>query len=315
MQLKFVITGAHGDIAFSLAKIIKNNFKNSIIIGIDIQKNGSGELIFDKIYKFPKPNNKNYKKKIEKLIKRINLLIPTTDAEIKFFHNYYKFFKKKILINNQNILNIFSSKLRTQNFLIKNFDNFSLKYCISLSDYFKNKKSIELPFFLKKNIGSGNQNYRSVNNQRDLQILDHLNKEEWIIEELLMKKNNEYTCSIIKLKKLKKIIIFKRKLHKLGHTMYAEIFKNRLIEEKLLKIADKINLYGSINIQFILQNRTIKIFDINPRFSSTVRMRDMVGFQDCVWWIKEKLCIDNNIPIKILKNKKIIKYFEEKIIN
>ena len=82
-----------------------------------------------------------------------------------------------------------------------------------------------------------------------------------------------------------------------------------------MKIADEINLYGSINIQFILQNRTIKIFDINPRFSSTVRMRDMVGFQDCVWWIKDKLCIDNNIPIKILKNKKIIKYFEEKIIN
>ena len=70
-----------------------------------------------------------------------------------------------------------------------------------------------------------------MSNQRDLQILDHLNKEDWVIEELLTQKNNEYTCSIIKLKKLKKIIIFKRKLHKLGHTMYAEIFKNSLLKK------------------------------------------------------------------------------------
>lgn len=314
MQIKFVITGAHGDIAFSLAKIIKNNFKNTMLIGTDIQRNGCGELIFDKIHQFPRPDNKNYKKKIKYLIRKTDLLIPTTEAEIKFFQKNLHSYKKKILINNKNILNIFSSKISTQKFL-KKINSFSLKYCLSLSDYFKTKQNIKLPFFLKKNIGSGNQNYKSIKNKKDLKILDFLNKKEWVIEELLKNKENEYTCSIIKLKKLRKIIIFKRKLHKLGHTMYAETFKNNYIEGQLLKIADKINLHGSINIQFIIQNKKIKIFDINPRFSSTVGIRDMIGFQDCLWWIKEKLNLDNNASIKILKNKKIIKYFEEKIIN
>ena len=44
-------------------------------------------------------------------------------------------------------------------------------------------------------------------------------------------------------------------------------------------------------------------------------MRDILGFQDCVWWIKDKLNLKNNKKIVILKNKKIGKDFEEKLIN
>lgn len=81
-----------------------------------------------------------------------------------------------------------------------------------------------------------------------------------------------------------------------------------------MDIADKLNLNGSINIQFKIHNSQIKIFDINPRLSSTVKMRDMIGFQDCLWWIKDKLNIKNNLPVKIKKAKFLIKFFQEKII-
>ena len=70
-----------------------------------------------------------------------------------------------------------------------------------------------------------------------------------------------------------------------------------------------------INIQFKIQNNQIKIFDINPRLSSTIKMRDLLGFKDCLWWINEKLKIPNKKLIKIKKNKTIVKYFQEKIIN
>ena len=44
-------------------------------------------------------------------------------------------------------------------------------------------------------------------------------------------------------------------------------------------------------------------------------MRDLIGFQDCLWWIKEKLKIPNKTLIRIKKNKSIVKFFQEKIIN
>ena len=313
MQLKFLITGCHGDLAFSIASIIRKNFNNVILIGTDIESNGAGNLIFDKIYNIPKVNSYKYLGIISKISKSMDLIIPSTEKEIIFFSKNKKKFRNKILINNEKIINLFSSKLKTQKYLKKNFKDFSLKFSMTLVDYYNSKK-IVTPFFLKKKSGSGNVNYKIINNKTDIRNLRFYKKNDWVIEELLDQKSDEYTCAIIKLKKIKKILIFKRKLHKLGHTMFAEIYQNLEMEKKLLDIADKLNLNGSINIQFKIHNSQIKIFDINPRLSSTVKMRDMIGFQDCLWWIKDKLNIKNNLPVKIKKAKFLIKFFQEKII-
>lgn len=313
MQLKFLITGCHGDLAFSVAKIIKKNFRDSKLIGTDIEINGIGNLIFDKIYKVPHASSKKYYEVISKISKSINLIIPSTEKEIFFFSKNKEKFQTKILVNDKKILDIFSNKLKTQKFLKKNFNHFSLNLSSQLSEININK--ISLPFFLKKKSGSGNQNYKVIKNKFDLSELGLYKKKDWVIEEYLNKSSDEYTCSIIRIKNLKKIIIFKRKLHKLGHTIFAKQFENKKIERELLLIAEKINLYGVINIQFKIQNKQIKIFDINPRLSSTIKMRDLLGFKDCLWWINEKLKIPNKKLIKIKKNKTIVKYFQEKIIN
>ncbi len=313
MQLKFLLTGCHGDLAFSIAKIIKKNFTKSILIGTDIERNGIGNIIFDKVYQVPRVENKEYFEIISKISKSIDLIIPSTEKEIIFFSKNKKKFKNKILINDEKIIDLFSDKIKTQKFLRINFRCLSLKYSAKLSDYYK--KKISPPFFLKKKVGSGNQNYRIIKNRSDLKELNLYKKQDWVVEELLDQNTEEYTCSIIRLNHIERIIIFKRRLHKLGHSMFVETFNDAMIEKSLLQIAKKINLNGVINLQYKIHNRKIKIFDINPRLSSTVKMRDLIGFQDCLWWIKEKLKIPNKTLIRIKKNKSIVKFFQEKIIN
>lgn len=315
MQIKILITGANGDLACSIAKIIKNEFPNSRILGTDINKNGIGEEIFDHIYRTTSPNQKKYGPFIKKISKQIDLIIPTTETEINFFTKNINKFKVKILVNKKNIINLFNEKQKTQIFLKRNFKKLSLDYCFFLKDFNKNLKIIKFPSFLKKNIGSGNQNYQIIDSAKIIKNFKILNGKDWVIEHYLNKNYPEYTATIIRLEKFEKICIFRRRLHKLGHTMYAETFRNIKIENQLIEIAKKINLNGCINIQFKIINNKIKIFDINPRLSSTVRMRDIIGFQDCIWWIKNTLNINFSKNIKILKNKKIIKSFEEKIIN
>ena len=96
--------------------------------------------------------------------------------------------------------------------------------------------------------------------------------------------------------------------------MFAQTYKNSKIEKKLLKVANHLNLNGVINIQFKIKSNQVKIFDINPRVSSTVKMRDLIGFKDCLWWIQDKLKIKKNLNFKLSKNKTIIKFFDEKVI-
>ena len=93
---------------------------------------------------------------------------------------------------------------------------------------------------MKKKSGSGNQNYKIIKNKKDIKNLKKYKKNNWVVEELLDPNLEEYTCAIIKLKEFKKIIIFKRKLHKMGHTMFIENFHDIEIEKKLFKIDDKI---------------------------------------------------------------------------
>ena len=109
--MKFLITGANGDIAISISRILRKHFKNSIIDGTDLENIGPGEIYYNNIFKVKKPNDKNYFQEIKKLSKPYRIIIPTTENEIMFFSkNREKFKNKIILINSKFIINTFSSK-------------------------------------------------------------------------------------------------------------------------------------------------------------------------------------------------------------
>ena len=65
--------------------------------------------------------------------------------------------------------------------------------------------------------------------------------------------------------------------------------ENESISSLLQTIALKLNLIGSINIQLKLSDRGPCVFEINPRFSSTVRFRHLMGFEDVIWSIQDKI--------------------------
>lgn len=307
--MKFLITGAHGDIAQSISKIIKSTYKKAIINGTDLIESGPGEFLFNKIYKIGLPNKGNYLNRIKRISKNYQIIIPATENEIIFFSNHLKKFKKNsVLINSKEIVSIFSDKLKTYNFLKKN--NFSTPtFCLKLN---KIKQFVD-PFFLKKNFGHGNKNYNVINSQKEFKQLKKLKKNEWIGQEFLNHEYKEYTCAVTQLGNFKDVIILNRRLNK-GYTYFAEVVHDSMLKNVLLNLAKIINLKGSINVQLKINKKRYAIFEINPRLSSTVMMRHKLGFKDCVWWIdynlKNKL---PNLNYKI-KNKKILKSFEEKFL-
>jgi carbamoyl-phosphate synthase large subunit len=301
--MKILITGAHGDIACSVAKIIKSEFNKFEIYGTDSENEGPGDYLFKKIYKIPNSHNEYFLKTIKKIYKKFNLIIPCTEPEINYItkKKLYKTFP--ILINKPEIILKFNSKIKTLEFLKFHFKILS-------SNFFYKKKDIRFPFFLKKNIGYGNKGYSLIKNSSQLK---NKNK-NWVGQEYLGGKNNEFTCAIVKLKNFERILILNRKLHKTGYTYFAKVVKNKKLENILINFARKINLHGSINIQLKIIKNQFKVFDINPRLSSTVMMRNIIGFKDCVWWIKDFLQINFSKKVKIKKNISIFKDFREKII-
>ena len=64
---------------------------------------------------------------------------------------------------------------------------------------------------------------------------------------------------------------------------------NSEIEELLHAIALHLDLQGSINVQLRLRAGIPYVFEINPRFSSTVRFRYKLGFSDVIWSMQDSL--------------------------
>jgi carbamoyl-phosphate synthase large subunit len=309
MKKKILITGAQGDIAQSICRIILKNYKNKIIInGSDIVGSGPSDYIFNKIIYSPRPNTKQYKLFIKKVAKIYDLIIPTTEDEIKFFSYNDKIANGvPLLINKSHIAKIFLNKISTHNFLHLN-KIFHPKFSIPLNLIKKYKD----PFFLKKIYGHGSKNYKLINTAYKFKKLKMLKKDQWMAQEFYDNKFDEYTCCVIKLDNFISSIVLKRKLNK-GMTYFAEVIQNRKIEKALRKIAEISKLEGSLNVQLKIFNNKISIFEINPRLSSTVMMRHMLGFKDCIWWIDYFL--NKKIPIKPkIKNRKILKILEEKFI-
>ena len=307
--MNFLITGANGDIAISICRIIKKEFKKSVIEGTDIRTDGPGEFQFKKIHKIISPRNKNYLNEILKISKKSKVIIPTTEEEIIFFSKNQKKFKNKfVLVNSHKIIKIFSSKYKTYNFLNKNKFGVPL-FCERLN----NVKKFNKTFFLKKDFGHGNKNYKVVRSPEQFKKIKMSDKQNWIVQEYLDENYKEYTCALVKLGNYENTIILNRKLDK-GYTYFAEVIKDSYLKKILLNLAKKINLNGSINVQIKINQHRYAIFEINPRLSSTVMMRDKMGFKDLVWWINHLVYKKNPTSIQNIKKYKMIKFSDEKFI-
>ena len=74
-----------------------------------------------------------------------------------------------------------------------------------------------------------------------------------------------------------------------GLTGWARVVDDPGVHELCVRTAKILDLRGSMNVQLRITEQGPRIFEINPRFSSTVLMRHEIGFQDVLWTIEEWL--------------------------
>ena len=70
-----------------------------------------------------------------------------------------------------------------------------------------------------------------------------------------------------------------------------------------------------MNIQLRMKDGIPFIFEINPRFSSTVYIRSIIGFPDLEDWIRHKTGLKRNLLYTQREGSEVCRYFDYKIIN
>ncbi len=279
--MNILVSGIASDIGFGVGKILKDWGIFDELHGIDVDENHIGNLLFDFCDEAPLANNVGYLDWVETYItlNNISLFIPTSEAEIGLISraNIKNIGQAKLLINSPNIILTALDKFETLRFLDSKLLAVPKHGLVGKTD----PKSY--PIIIKPRYGQGSKNVILISNKDEYPS----SKEDFVWQSKLEPDDEEYTCTIyISSSGLSRNLIIKRKLVG-GLTGKGEVIENPKIENYIISIANVLGLNGVINVQ--LRNTKIGplLFEINPRLSSTLVFRDLMGFQDLRWWVSE----------------------------
>ncbi len=290
--MKILVSGIGGDIGFGVGKVLKNMPTVNSIHGIDIHSNHPGISIFNKCDVAPSCENPTYVSWLQDYINlnQIDLFIPTSEPEINFLSdkNINKISRANILISNFFMVKTCLDKHKCLSFLRSS--NISVPDHGIVGQHVPNS----FPIIIKPNRGAGSLNIRKINTVNEYNAFNTPVSSELVWQKYLYPDDQEYTCALFKTDRTSlKSIIFKRELSH-GFTSKGEIIEDSVIDEYIKRIAEIFKLDGVMNIQLRMTEQGPMLFEINPRLSSTLVFRDILGFSDLQWWIFSQL--DQKIP-------------------
>lgn len=209
--------------------------------------------------------------------KKIQIIVPGIDEELLKMH--------EIFLHNKNITLFTPSKSFISNMLDKFLCMKTLhKINIPVPETTKLENMVNsdnFPVILKPRFGRGSRGIHIIRQKKELELykkLKNLNNENYICQSY--EDGQEYTVQILNRKNSKKQIILPLKVfYKKGVTLTAEIDFDDEIIKLCRKLASAFEEKFVYNIQLIKSRKdnTIKIFEINPRFSTTSCMLTSVG--------------------------------------
>ena len=209
------------------------------------------------------------------------LFIPSSEAEISVLASsgFDTLSSAKVLINEDFVVQTSLDKYETLTFLK------SQGIDVPSNGLVGETKPLKYPVIVKPRFGKGSKGLKIVKNYSEFIACS----DGYVWQELLDLDREEYTCAIYVSKEGEhRNLIMKRKLIG-GLTGKGEVVYDEQIRDYITSIANVLQLTGVINIQLRKTERGPLLFEINPRLSSTLVFRDIMGFCDLRWWVSDAL--------------------------
>jgi carbamoyl-phosphate synthase large subunit len=280
---RILITGIGGDIAQGVATILRENRPEIQLFGVDVHAQHGGHLFVDHISLIPSASASDYLDMLKKMVieHNIDAVILMSEPELNVSFPFLELASGvKWITAGAKVVDAGLDKFKTIEALI------DIRVPVPWTTLVGSGYPIAYPCILKNRTGSGSRAVFVVKNSVDA---DYLVKRypDAIFQELLEPDNREVTCAVYRRKdgEVSTLLMLRRLTG--GFTGWAKVIKHDAATEMCEKIAKGLDLQGSMNIQMRLTEKGPRVFEINPRFSSTVLMRHRLGFSDVLWAIDE----------------------------
>lgn len=283
MSKVILITGIGGDISQGVATILRENRPDLRLIGVDAHSQHGGHLFVNHYQPVPKASDPGYLDAIEGVVRKhaVDIVIPMSEPELAAARPFSAFTPGvKWIAAGDRVVGVGLDKLGT----MKALDGLGLP--VPWTQPVSDGRPKAYPCILKNRSGSGSRSVFIVNNDEDA---DYLAKRHpgAIFQELLGSVDREVTCAVYRRSdgEVASLLMLRRLTG--GFTGWAKVIRDEHTSRMCEDIAHGLNLRGSMNVQLRLTEKGPRVFEINPRFSSTVLMRHRLGYTDVLWALDE----------------------------
>lgn len=276
--MRILVTGANGDIAEAIGRILKTSFPQAVVDGADCQGAFPGSLLFDSMHPLPAVSSPEFLESFRSLASCYDRVIPVPEPELVALAGQEDAWRAPLplVMNAPWVISTFCDKLQTARWL-EQHGAYGAR-TMRLQDVGVD----DLPIVAKPRTGWGSNGVEIVRSPERLAAVWAEASGDWIAQEFLDAPQQEHTCAIAKDGGVVNIVTMRRTMQG-GLTKQATIVEDSKIGRMLRTIADNLPDRAFINVQLRLFRGAPRIFEINPRFSSTVMMRHLAGFRDLVW--------------------------------
>jgi carbamoyl-phosphate synthase large subunit len=277
----FLVTGANGDIGEAIGRILHERYPGSRVLGADSSGAWPGAAIFQDVYDLPRASEDSYIRALSDLAARIGatVIIPTSVPELlRLAECQGDLASLPLLMNSAALIKLFSDKLETARWLVARDLPTPLTMPLALA------APSQLPLIVKPRSGWGSRDIEIVRTERRLALVKDERRDDAIAQPLVGSDDAEFTCAMFRHSDTARWLTMRRTLAG-GTTQSIRVEGRADIDAVLSKIAAQVPFHV-LNVQMRLTDKGPTIIEINPRFSGTVMMRHLVGFEDVVWSVE-----------------------------
>ncbi len=283
---KVLVTGCGGDIAQAIGRTLRELPGYGPALGADVHEDHAGAFVFERVFVLPTVRDAGYLAALRALLAREKpaVLLPMSEAELRFLHAQGitgALDGVPVLAANPRALEVGLDKWRTAELLRE------LGLPHPRTELLTEHTTPRAPCVLKARRGAGSKAVVRVDDEAAFRFYA-ARMGDAVVQELLLPDDQEYTCGLFRSPRAgeTRTLVLRRTLAG-GLTGRGEVVVNEAIDAVLRAIAEALDLRGSINAQLRLTASGPCVFEINPRFSSTVRFRHLLGYRDLRWSLQD----------------------------
>lgn len=280
--MRVLVTGVGSDIGLNCGRLLKTLGWVSAVHGIDIHDDHPAACVLDMCAVAPRADAPDYADWLAAYVacERIDVVIPSSEAEIARIAADDRPLPggARLLMADRRTVETALDKHRCLTFLKDN------GIAVPAHGLVGTDVPSGWPVVVKPRRGQGSKGLSVAQTAEQFSLSAAVGA---VWQAQLLPADQEYTCAVYRTPAVGTRILLLRRTLQGGLTGKGEVVENEAIRSYVEAIARVLDVTGSINVQLRHTAGGPLLFEINPRLSSTVYFRHLLGFRDLEWWLGE----------------------------